>query len=369
MPTNSIDMSSTVNATPNLNRQTRGLDRIRPLSFGGVPSHVGPGSMKITEAAALESRINELEVQVVSLRKIIVESGTFQQHGLGVQSPPSFEGAVLSRLDDDMAGNTAVDDEEDPVFTAMLQEVNPRCSVSRRELSWDQTLKALEGSNINSEFKRNTISTIRGPACEGSRQSTRSANSPKPATLPEYTGVVSMLRREHQARKKLENQVVALQEQMAAVLHRQLISQSNRSPTIAHKQSQLHLKSVEFNRLHRQPSSEEIPTPEITPPSSSSAADGTNNVFTNFDSGDTSEDDNDADEGDNGHNVYISSPIESEIWATPTEESIPVTHNNLPHLHRMDSDSTFGEALVFPSAPASRTMSLGQVTQKVLGRS
>ncbi|KAF8545329.1 hypothetical protein BDD12DRAFT_871615 [Trichophaea hybrida] len=332
-------------------RQNTDPDRVRPLSFGGLSN--GFGSLKITEAAALESRVKELETQVSDLRSIIAESTHW--------SPRSFDESVLTHSNGFNVSpgtsfsrpnsDTAVAPEE----SLRYEQVSPRGSVATRE----RTLSVLEGLHFDSENKRSTLSTIRAPR----RGSTSvSENSPQSVNMAEYTGIVAMVKREQKARRRLEQQVAALQEQMAAVLHRQLIADStqSRSPLLENvSPRRRHHHHPDFNALHRKASSE-VPTPDITPPPSSSsnaAQRQSANLFTSFDSGGASP------SSDDGHstvnNFYDASRTHSDAWQTPSEEK-----ENM--LERTDSVSTFGETLLDfpPPGGGSRTLSLSQLTLK-----
>jgi hypothetical protein len=309
-------------------------DRIRPLSFNGVPNGYGnisngySGNMKITEAAALEIRVSELEAQVADLRGIIAESANWQ--------PPRqmpFDDGVLrsspsrsfSRPDSD----TAVGPDESVL---RFESISPRGSVAAR----DRSLAALEGLNIDNENKRNTLSTIRGPR-RGSTSMRSTSDSPQSVTLSEYTGIVAMVKREQKARKRLEQQVAVLQEQMAAVLHRQLVSETtSRNSTILDARFNAH--------IHRKASSE-VPTPDITPPASAAARQSAN-MFTSFDHG--TSDGEDDDEEDGTGSFYG----QSDAWKTPAEEKEDLA------LERTGT-RTFGDALM----GMGRTLSLSRITR------
>jgi hypothetical protein len=183
--------------------------------------------------------------------------------------------------------------------------------------------------------------------------------------MAEYTGIVAMVKREQKARRRLEQQVAALQEQMAAVLHRQLIADStqSRSPLLENVSPRRRHHHPDFNALHRKASSE-VPTPDITPPPSSSsnaAQRQSANLFTSFDSGGASPG------SDDGHSTvnsfYDANRTHSDAWQTPSEEK-----ENM--LERTDSVSTFGETLLDfpPPGGGSRTLSLSQLTLKSSSR-
>jgi hypothetical protein len=321
--------------------------------------------MRITEAAKLESRVSELEAQVASLRGIIADSGNcpWQQqasslqytNGFSSSSPPPQEGS-----------ETAVAPEESILG---VEQVSPRGSVVTSH-DRERTLHLLEGLGIDRGSKRNTISTIRAPV-HSNRISAGSGGSPSSVKLSEYTGMVALVKREQKARKRLEQQVSALQEQMAAVLHRQLMTEPSRSVAVANHGS----LRPEFSTLQRKLSSEEVPTPDITPPSSSAARQPPGaHLFQSFDSvpmSDSSEDDGpspdeEEEEGrqEKGGGFYKARNGDtSEIWKTPLEDGELA-------LERADSVTTFGEEStmqIFPSS-AERTMSLSQLTQKKSSR-
>ncbi|KAI5853753.1 hypothetical protein BZA05DRAFT_268999 [Tricharina praecox] len=323
--------------TPRIRQGSQDPDRIRPLSFGGISN--GYGNMRITEAAALEVRVNELESQVSDLRTIIADAnwpprtGSMPFDGSVLHSSPSHS---FSRPDSD----TAVAPDES---IHRYEHMSHRGSLGAR----DRTLSALEGFMPDGENKRNTLSTIRAPR----RASMRSiSESPHSVSTTEYNGVVAMVKREQKARKRLEQQVATLQEQMAAVLHRQLISEStSRSPTM--------LDSRFSSHLHRKTSSE-VPTPDITPPSSRSAVRQSRqsmNMFTSFDSHDASSDcdeDEEEDDDDEAPNYYG----QHESWRTPTEE------RGNP-LDGPRGDDAFGDALSSFAPAQGRTLSLSRLTR------
>ncbi|KAA8912457.1 hypothetical protein FN846DRAFT_309558 [Sphaerosporella brunnea] len=312
-------------------------DRIRPLSFNGVSN--GYGSMKITEAAALESRVGELEAQVADLRSIIAESANWLP-----SRPVPFDDGVLrsspshsfSRPDSD----TAVAPDESIL---RFESISPRGSVAAR----DRSLAALEGITFDNENKRHTVSTIRGPR-RGSTSMRSTSDSPHSVNLAEYTGIVAMVKREQKARKRLEQQVATLQEQMAAVLHRQLVSEStSRSATMldTHRRLNAH--------LHRKASSE-VPTPDITPPASSAARQSAN-MFTSFDHAIS---DGEEEDEEDGVGSFYDGHGQSDAWGTPAEEK----GDAMSALERTGTHQTFGDPLMGFS-PQARTLSLSRITR------
>ena len=355
-------------------------DRIRPLSFGGLSN--GFGTLRITEAAALESRVKELETHVADLRSIIADTANWppSRHHHQQQHQQPFDGSALSsgafnrspsqsfsRLDSD----TTVAPED----SLLYDQLSPRGSLGRDR---ERALSVLEGLHLDPDNKRNTLSTIRGPR-RGSMRSV-SENSPQshlpPPSMPEYSGIVAMVKREQKARRRLEQQVAALQEQMAAVLHRQLVDQTSRSQSVLDNPSSPSRRTHDFSisPVLRKASSSEIPTPDVTPPSSSAAAAAARqsanlNMFMSFDgSGRAAA--SDGDDGDDHHHLrhhhhhnhddrdFYKPASESDAWKTPAEE------RGNP-MERTDSTSTFGDALMAfpPPAGAGRTLSLSQLTQ------
>ena len=352
-------------------------DRIRPLSFGGLSN--GFGTLRITEAAALESRVKELETHVADLRSIIADAANWPPSR---QQQQPFDGSALSshlgafnrspgqsfsRLDSD----TAVAPEDSPL---LYDQLSPRGSLGRDR---ERALSVLEGLHLDPDNKRNTLSTIRGPR-RGSMRSV-SENSPQshlpPPGMPEYSGIVAMVKREQKARRRLEQQVAALQEQMAAVLHRQLVDQTSRSQSALDNPSpSRRTHDFSISPVHRKASSSEIPTPDVTPPSSSAAAAAARqsanlNLFMSFDGSGRAASDGDDDDHHHHHHHHHHHPphhdsdfykpaSESDAWKTPAEEK-----GNL--MERTDSTSTFGDALMAfpPPAGAGRTLSLSQLTQ------
>ena len=307
-------------------------DRVRPSSYNGVAN--GFGSMKITEAAALESRVTELEQQVSDLRGIIAESTT-----PWTSRPLAFDdGHRPSPAQSD----TAVAPDES---LHRFEQISPRGSVARGSVARDRTLSTLEGFSLEGN-KRDTISTIR-PLRRGS---TRSVNESHSVTMAEYAGVVSLVKREQKARKRLEVQVAALQEQMATVLHRQLVSQPSHTTS---------LLDARFNpHLHRKASSE-VPTPDITPPSSSAARQSAN-MFTRFDSNDAGSDEEDEEDEDRkvGGSFYDATMGPGEAWEEGRDA-----------LQRTETDDTFGSQLMeFPAPGGGRTLSLSRLSLSRLTR-
>ena len=331
-PTNdSVGIS--LGITPRIRQGSQDPDRIRPLSFGGISN--GYGNMRITEAAALEVRVNELESQVSDLRTIIADAnwppraGSMPFGESVLRSSPSHS---FSRPDSD----TAVAPDES---VHRYEQMSPWGSLGAR----DRTLSALEGFPPDGENKCNTLSTIRAPR----RASMRSiSESPHSVSVSEYNKVVAMVKREQRARKRLEQQVANLQAQIATVLHHQLISESA-------SRSQTMLGSRFSSHLHRKTSSE-VPTPDITPPSSRSDVRQSRrsmNMFTSFDSHDAGSDGDEDDDGE-APDYYA----QHESWRTPTEEK----DNPFDGLC---GDNTFGDALSSFAPAQGRTLSLSRLTR------
>lgn len=336
---------------------------VRPLSFGGMLN--GYSSMKITEAVTLETRVRELEDQVATLQNYIAQpdfrpsrrnfSTTTAPEHLPDQNTLNVPKIFKRAYSISSAGSSdKVDSSEFPSTPKNLgppprpgdQGIskvrrNSPHAAQRRE----ETLQALEGNRMDmGSSRRDTSSTI------------RPNRSPSPApgvSLAQYTGLMALVKREQRARRKLEAQIANLQEQMALVLHRQLLSSG--SPT-ATDTSAGRLRP-DFNSIRRKTSSE-VPTPDLTPPRTSPtnyhAIPG--NLFTGFDS-ELVIDESDY-ENDDNESLFIGVDAEdNEVWETPAEERESMLHDS-------DSDRVFRETLsAFPS-PQPRTMSLSQLTHK-----
>ena len=320
--------------TPRIRQGSQDPDRIRPLSFGGISN--GYGNMRITEAAALEVRVGELESQVSDLRTIIADANWPPRAG-----SMSFEESMLCSSPSNSFSRPDTDTAVAPDESIHRYEQSPRGLLGAR----DHTLSALEGFMPDGENKRNTLSTIRAPR-RGSMRSI--SESPHSVSTAEYNGVVAMVKREQKARKRLEQQVATLQEQMAAVLHRQLMSESaSRSQTMLESRFSAH--------LHRKTSSE-VPTPDITPPSSRSAVRQSRqsmNMFTSFDSHGAGSDGDDDDEDDEAPGYYA----QHESWRTPTEEKGNPNDS-------LRGDDTFGDTMPGFATTQGRTLSLSRMTRK-----
>lgn len=175
-------------------------------------------------------------------------------------------------------------------------------------------------------------------------------------TMTEYNGVLKLLRREYRARKKLENQVQTLQEQMNHVLHRQLLQADpiynfGRSPTITAR-SAATTSAASTQRpepMNKRRTSSEVPTPDLTPPRGRpDMIRGRHEMFSGFDSGSSAMDDTDDD-----RSFYNNEDDDSEHWQTPAEDSRSLLQQ-------------IGGHLAPPAPPASqkRTMSISQITEK-----
>lgn len=371
-------------------RASQGGDRLRPLSFSGILN--GYGSMKITEAASLETRVRELENQLATLQTFLTQQQLVgptnelrESARTNPQKPvllsPFREQSPVKRpvtssststfikettdTDKDHAspltGTTGVTD-----WTSTAPNVVEQ---ARDDLVSSETLDfrkrafdALEGTPgpSNSISKRNTVSTITPERDNGKGVGSDLFRSQGPAdgvSMAEYTGLITMVKREQRARKKLETQISNLQEQMALVLHRQLILQDlqvrGASPTITETSGAGGLRPG----LHtiRKKDSSEVPTPDLTPPRRSGDMGST--MFSGFDSSIS------ATESDNEGSFYIGGNGEgSEIWETPTEErqNLLDTRGDTLSPHR----GSFGDTLSpFPSIQP-RTMSISQITEK-----
>ncbi|KAI5820164.1 hypothetical protein BZA77DRAFT_301668 [Pyronema omphalodes] len=253
-------------------------DRIRPLSFSALSSTT-PYSLKITEAAAanavsavnatnaaLENRVKVLETQVSDLRSIIADGNwsnprqSVTTNGLGglgsfgnasgFPGNPSFPGSsglgTPGSLGNPMspgvsfsnASNSDATPQEENLGLGLFDQVSPRGSIMIRDR--EKALSALEGLHHKLSIdtsttsptpladKRATVSTIRGPSYHRDQRASVATLGPaeSPVSMAEYSAMISLVKKEQKARRKLESQIQALQEQMAAVLHRQLMAES-----------------------------------------------------------------------------------------------------------------------------------------------
>ncbi|KAL7267502.1 hypothetical protein RUND412_009909 [Rhizina undulata] len=360
-------------------RASHDPDRLRPLSFGGVLH--GYGSMKITEAASLESRVRDLESQVATLQSYISQQNSVPQeqrlfpsmtlHRQPLQSPFDEQKMHKRNFSASTASSSVVPDYADEPqtpknkapFNQFEAPETPKPStptpstIKKRE----EAIRALEGNSSSTLSRRNTSSTIRAVAmvARSKRSSSGSEDgnrSPMPVvSLAQYTGLVTVVKREQRARRKLENQVANLQEQMSLVLHRHLLAQSSMNPLI-NEANGTGLRP-DFNSIRRKTSSE-VPTPDLTPPRVSPIESmvPNGNPFSGFDSElitDGSEE-----------SLYMGvEPDEHEIWETPGEGS----GNNIG-IHKWVNEGGYpeGSSAYRNSYRSSqtRTMSLSQLTHK-----
>lgn len=361
-PRHTRDTSTVSDADRNASKRTnQDPGGGRPLSFGGVLN--GYSSMKITEAVTLETRVRELEDQVATLQNFIAQpdfrpsrrnfsTATAPEHPLdqNTLNVPKLSKRTYSISS---AGSSdKVDSSEFPSTpknlgppprpgdqaTLKVRGHSPHAAQRREE-----TLQVLEGNRTNIGSKRDTSSTIRP----------NRSPSPSPGvSLAQYTGLMALVKREQRARRKLEAQIANLQEQMALVLHRQLLSSG--SPT-ATDGSAGRLRP-DFNSIRRKTSSE-VPTPDLTPPRTSPtnyhAIPG--NLFTSFDS-ELVIDDSDYENDEEGLFIGVDHD-DNEVWETPAEERESMLNDS-------DSDRAFRETLSAFPTPQLRTMSLSQLTHK-----
>lgn len=348
-----------------------GSDQVRPLSFGAMLN--GYGSMKITEAVTLETRVQELESQVAMLQGFITQHIEFPQarrtfstgapttRGLGEDRDRDRDRDTLRPPPDDRmkrsfslssAGSSEkVESPEIPSTPRNLGPPPPR-PVDQRLMVYNQhteqkreeTLQALEGFKINTESKRDTASTIKGPTMMHDCDMGARSPSPTPVvSMAQYTGLVSQIQREQRSRRKLEAQIANLQEQMSLVLHRQLL-QSSASPTITDSMG----LRADFNSIRRKTSSE-VPTPDLTPPRVSPIDMIPVNLFMGFDS---------ANRGSDNDSIFMGVDTDdNEVWETPAEERESIISDS-------DSERGFRETLSSFPSPQPRTMSLSQLTHK-----
>ncbi|KAH8147593.1 uncharacterized protein LAJ45_08421 [Morchella importuna] len=341
-------------------------DRGRPVSFAGMLN--GYSSMKITEAVSLETRVKELEKEVETLKEFITQNGAIPLRRNFSTVPGSLSDpncldvpSFLRSLSISSAGSSdKVDSSEFPSTPKNLNapprpegSLKARASAQKRE----ETLKALEGNREDTKNKRDTSSTIRAPK---STDRSPSPVTPTPTvSIAQYTGLLSLVKREQRARRKAEAQISNLQEQMALVLHRQLLSSS---PTdTVHSSNRLRSG---FGSIRRKTSSE-VPTPDLTPPRTSPtnyhAIPG--NLFTGFDS-EAGIDESDYENDDESLFIGVDAD-DNEIWETPAEDRESMIGDD------SDSDRIFRETMsAFPSpggqgnGDTQRTMSLSQLTHK-----
>lgn len=339
------------------NRTSQDQVPVRPLSFGAMLN--GYGSMKITEAVTLETRVRELEAQVATLQNFITRpdfrpgrrnfsTATAPEHlpDRNTLSVPVFPKRTYS-----ISSAGSSDKVDSSEFPSTPKNLGPpprpgdqgASKVQRRE----ETLQALEGNRTDTgSNRRDTSSTI------------KPNRSPEPApgvSLAQYKGLVVLVKREQRARRKLEAQISNLQEQMALVLHRQLLS-SGSPTTTDHSAGRLR---PDFSSIRRKTSSE-VPTPDLTPPRTSPtnyhAIPG--NLFNGFDSelmiGDSDYENDD----DDGESLFLGMDADdNEVWETPAEERESMLHDS-------DSERIFRETLSAFPTPQPRTMSLSQLTHK-----
>lgn len=354
--TRDTSIVSDMDQTNASNRTSQDQGVVRPLSFGAMLN--GYGSMKITEAVTLETRVRELETQVATLQNFITRpdfrpgrrnfsTGTAPEHlaDRNTLSVPIFPKRTYSSSS---AGSS--DKVDSTEFPSTPKNLGPPPRPGDQSLSKvqrrEETLQALEGNRIDTGGnRRDTASTI------------KPNRSPEPApgvSLAQYKGLVALVKREQRSRRRLEAQISNLQEQMALVLHRQLLS-SGSPTTTDHSGSRLR---PDFGSIRRKTSSE-VPTPDLTPPRTSPtnyhAIPG--NLFNGFDS-DLMIGDSDYENDDDDGGLFLGVDADdNEVWETPAEEMESMLHDS-------DSDRIFRETLsAFPSSQP-RTMSLSQLTHK-----
>ncbi|KAI5777204.1 hypothetical protein EDC01DRAFT_732559 [Geopyxis carbonaria] len=298
------------------------IDRVRPVSFGGMPTGNHYENMKITEAASLENRVKELEAKVASLEGLTHECTRHQHESpLGLQPSESYSAISQSRTSNQSdLGQHQINSTE---VYGTQDYTEPENNLNLQNIQ--NTFHTMEGFPIDPENKRNTISTIRAPMSRRSEISASFDGSSVPSSSispAEYTGMVSMFKKEHRARKKLESQVAALQEQMATVLHRQLTAQSGPHTTKVHHHDLSVLSRPEFNRLHSQCSNEDVQTPDLTPPPASLNQDSSH-LFTSFDSEMVTDTDNETDDDTDNNRIHRTSKRHNrrDVWESPSQEN------------------------------------------------
>lgn len=192
---------------------------------------------------------------------------------------------------------------------------------------------------------RHTGTTLQAPQHEDEFLGSSAAINPSNLVhRTEYNKLATVLKQEQKLRKRLESQVAVLQEQVACLLHRHLLAATGAA--LLPDTREPHQLQPD-PRIDRQPSREEIPTPDMTPPSTAPAM--LQSTFDDFNEDTTTE----YCESVSG----IDDERDNEMWATPAEEIPSIESTTGANAHT-------GVLSPRPPSTIGRAMSLSQLTQK-----
>lgn len=313
---------------------------MRPLSFTGIVS--SQESTRVTEAASLESRVKDLERQVATLKNFISDyldtrpktSATAARRSEPVHSllpafeekkdrPRRYSFTSIDHTVTDKLSPPRVDPDRSSSYLSVPKPDNDEDDDDSphpdNNSSFPPSPRGLTSPSHSAKRKQepNRISglslvptepdapsAVAAPSTNISL-STFPTDTPTTPTMTlsvsQYTGLVTMIKREQGARRKLENQIATLQEQMSLLLHMDAPPPPPRIPSTdalqleeftafpmppqhhhpTNPRSLASSRAVSVSAITIPPrdrdhelakkASREMPTPELTPPRQSTA--------------------------------------------------------------------------------------------------
>ncbi|KAI5797433.1 hypothetical protein DFH27DRAFT_526202 [Peziza echinospora] len=384
----------------------------RPLGFTPMNPY---GTMKITEAASIETRVKELEIKAEVLYEFMNSLQTAAVQRRSSEPTTELSQSVRSQFREDTSYGKRPDTSNTMESFRNVNYSDASASVStegprQRGNMGRRPPSPMEASSTSSYVSKNTrdmheraFNHLRNFPASSTETDTaskrtvtnasmstitpnhhhhqhhhhhddRGQNEYRPKTPPppgvpleEFHDVLNLVKREQRARKKLERQIAHLTAQINMVQHHQLAQLAHQEHFYHHRNMGPAIGSSSYPAVSAAPSaaslrpgfqslqrktSSEVPTPDHTPPRGNGDL-VHRQLFAGFDGVSAHDSDSDDDS-----RRYFGVDDDEDVWEVPSETARPSPTRN--------SNASGGVHLAppHPTAAQKRTMSISQITEK-----